>query len=124
MDPVTPKAEVIMSTASEWKASDYERAAEEYLRGLPLEHFMEATSQSMQREITLESLALLKTRRPDVQYFNELLILYWHEDKLEKVVPDNMVILSTQPSRARTVFNLPLEPVGPFLVIEYVSTVS
>ena len=36
-------------------AQDYERAAQEYLESLPLEHFMEGTTQSIQREITLES---------------------------------------------------------------------
>ena len=34
--------------------SDYEQAAAEYCRSLPLEHFMESLSQSTQREITLD----------------------------------------------------------------------
>src|SRR5262249_20140816 len=50
----------------------YDEAAEAYLRSLPPEHFMEATSQGRQREITVESLALLHRARPEVQYFNEL----------------------------------------------------
>ncbi len=33
----------------------YEEYAREYLRSLPMEHFMEATAQAQQREITLES---------------------------------------------------------------------
>src|SRR5688572_7655358 len=54
----------------------YERAAQEYLRNLPLEHFMEATAQATQREITLASLALVRARRPDFHVFNELLVQY------------------------------------------------
>src|SRR5262249_30499146 len=57
-----------------WTAADYDRAALKYSRSLPLEHFMEALPQSTQREITLESLALLRARRPEVQVFNELLV--------------------------------------------------
>lgn len=100
---------------------DYERAAQEYLRSLPLEHFMEATPQATQREITLESLALLRKRHPEVQYFNELLVQYPLRGEIEPVVPDNMVIISTQPIRARTSFPVETEPAGPFLVMEYVS---
>src|SRR5262249_33127862 len=101
----------------------YEAAAQEYLRSLPLEHFMEATPQATQREITLESLALVKARRRDVQVFNELLVQYPlpRRRKPGQVVPDNMVVLSDQPSRAETSFNVPLEPAGPFWVLEYVS---
>ena len=54
----------------------YAKAAADYLRGLPLEHFMESTPQATQREITLESLALLKARRPDAHVFNELLVQF------------------------------------------------
>src|SRR6266404_171853 len=102
-------------------ALDYERAAQEYLRSLPLEHFMEATPQARQREISVESLALLQTRRPDVQYFNELLVQYPLRGAIVPVVPDNMVILSTQPIQARTSFPVESEPARPFLVMEYVS---
>jgi hypothetical protein len=44
----------------------YYEAAQAYLRGLPPEHFMEATSQARQRAITLASLALVHARRPEV----------------------------------------------------------
>jgi hypothetical protein len=53
---------------------EYANAAEAYLRSLPLEHFMEAKPQATQRKITVESLALLHAQRPDVQYFNEMLV--------------------------------------------------
>ena len=54
----------------------YEAAAEEYLRKLKPENHMEATPQATQREITLASLALVHERRPEVQFFNELLVQY------------------------------------------------
>ena len=59
-----------------WTRADYERAAEEYLHSLPPEHFMEATPQATQREITVESLSLVHAARPEIQYFNELLVQY------------------------------------------------
>jgi Uma2 family endonuclease len=101
----------------------YEEAAQAYLRSLPLEHFMEATSQAKQREITLESLALVKAVRPDVQVFNELLVQYPvpRQARLGQVVPDNMVVVCAQPIKANTSYNLPLEPARPFWVLEYVS---
>lgn len=103
---------------------DYERAAEEYLRSLPLEHFMEATPQSTQRKITLESFDLLHVRRPDIQMFNELLVQYPLEDGLGQVVPDNMVVLSEETAKAIGSFNLPFERDKPYLVLEYVSAYS
>jgi Uma2 family endonuclease len=101
----------------------YEEAAQAYLRSLPPEHFMEATPQATQRKITLESLDLVQARRPEVQVFNELLVQYPLPGQRQpgQVVPDNMVVLCDQPIRASTSFNTPLEPAGPFWVLEYVS---
>jgi Uma2 family endonuclease len=105
---------------------EYDKYAEEYLRSLPPEHFMEATGQSIQREITLESLALVKARRPDVHVFNELLVQYpyGNEPKPHQVVPDNMVVVCDKPIKARGSYKVPLQPVGPFWVLEYVSKES
>src|SRR4051812_36326166 len=101
-------------------AQDYERAAREYLAALPLEHFMESTPQSRQREITLESFALLRVRVPRFQYFNELLVQYEKGDgTLVQVVPDNMAILSDEPERKRSSFAVRLEKAKPFWVLEY-----
>jgi Uma2 family endonuclease len=101
----------------------YAKAAEAYLRSLPLEHFMEATAQGRQREITMESLALVQAERPEVQYFNELLVQYPHgrAQKIRQVVPDNMVVIHDEPIRADGSFDTPLQPVAPFWVLEYVS---
>jgi Uma2 family endonuclease len=101
----------------------YERAAQEYLYSLPPEHFMEATAQARQREITVASLALVKLRRPVLQYFNELLVQYPRRGQRRpgQVVPDNMVVITDQPIHATTSYNVPLEPARPFWVLEYVS---
>jgi Uma2 family endonuclease len=101
----------------------YERAAQEYLRSLPPEHFMEGIGQSTQRAITLESLALVTARRSDFHVFSELLVQYELRgpERLGQVVPDNMVVLTDQPIHATTSYNLPFEPAGPFWVLEYVS---
>jgi Uma2 family endonuclease len=101
----------------------YEEAEQEYLRNLPLEHFMEAFAQGTQREITLESFALIRAARPDLQCFNELLVQYPRpgSNKLGQVVPDNFVVVHPEPIQVRGSFNIPFQPVRPFLVLEYVS---
>jgi Uma2 family endonuclease len=101
----------------------YEREAQAYLRSLPPEHFMEASAQGTQRAITLASLALVKARRPDFHVFNELLVQYpvRGQRKPGQVVPDNMVVHTTEPIRAGNSYNVPLEPAPPFWVMEYVS---
>jgi len=103
----------------------YEHAEQEYFKTLPLEHFMESTSHATQRKITVESFDLIRVSRPDVQCFNELLVQYplpgFDVYKPTQVVPDNMVVIHPDPIVARGSFNTPLQPVGPFLVLEYVS---
>src|SRR5579872_5842937 len=101
----------------------YEEAAQEYLRKLPPEHFMEATPQATQRKITLESLDLVQAQRPEVQVFNELLVLYPRRGKKkpEGVVPDNMIVVHPTPILTKTSFHVGLEPADPFVVLEYVS---
>lgn len=102
---------------------NYYKAAQEYLRSLPLEHFMEATSQATQRKITLESLDLVAARRTDFHLFNELLVQY-PLPRLKKpgqVVPDNMVVLHDGPLEADGSYDVPLQPARPFWVLEYVS---
>jgi Uma2 family endonuclease len=102
---------------------EYEEAAEAYLRSLPPEHFMEATAQGTQREITMESLALVKPQRSDLYYFNELLVQYPHgrRQQIRQVVPDNMVVVSDKPVKAGGSYDVPFQPARPFWVLEYVS---
>jgi Uma2 family endonuclease len=104
----------------------YEKAAQEYLQSLPLEHFMEATDHSFQREITLESLALVRTRRSDFHLFNELLVQYPipGRKKLGQVAPDNMVVLYEGELKPKGSYDVPLEPAAPFWMLEYVSRAS
>jgi Uma2 family endonuclease len=101
----------------------YENAAQEYLRRLPLEHFMEPTAQATQRKITVESLDLVSAVRPEVQVFNELLVQYPRpgKKKLGQVVPDNMVVIHAEPIEADGSYDLPLQPARPFWMLEYVS---
>jgi Uma2 family endonuclease len=102
----------------------YEREAQEYMRSLPLEHQMEQPPHRKQREITLESLALVTARRPEVQVFNELLVQYPRprQKKLGKVVPDNMVVVDPNPvPLVGLSFNIPLTTARPFWVLEHVS---
>jgi Uma2 family endonuclease len=104
----------------------YDRTAEAYLKSLPPEHFMEGIPQATQREISVESLALVKAQRSDVHYFNELLVQYpWGpDDEIQYVVPDNMVVVHREPIKAVGHYSLELQPVGPFWVLEYVSKSS
>lgn len=101
----------------------YEEAAQQYLRNLPPEHFMEAVPQATQRKITLESLDLVHARRPEVHLFNELLVQYPLPRRREfgQVVPDNMVVVHDEPIQAEGSYNIPFQPVGPLWVLEYVS---
>jgi Uma2 family endonuclease len=101
----------------------YYEAAQDYLRKLPLEHFMESTPQATQRKITLESLDLVSARRSDFQVFNELLVQYPLPKRKRpgQVVPDNMVVIHAEPIDAEGSYDVPLQPVGPFWVLEYVS---
>jgi Uma2 family endonuclease len=102
---------------------DYCAAAQEYLNRLPLEHFTEATSQATQRGISLKSLALVRATRSDVHVFNELLVQYPRKGKKKpgQVVPDNMVVIHDGPIDAELSYDVPLQPEGPLLVLEYVS---
>jgi len=101
----------------------YAEAAQEYLRSLPLEHFMEALPQGTQRKITLESLDLVHARRPEVQIFNELLVQYPRPGRKKpgQVVPDNMVVRCPTEIKAEGSYDTPLQPEKPFWVLEYVS---
>src|SRR5262249_39493477 len=92
-------------------AVSYEDAAQEYLRSLPLEHFMEAVPQATQGKITMESLDLVKAKRPYVHVFNELLVQYPlpGQRRPGQVVPDNMVVITEGPIEAESSYNLPLQ---------------
>ena len=106
---------------SAWQLQDYERAAMEYMVNLPPEHHMEGVPHATQREITVESMALLKARRHDLLSFNELLVQFRRGDGLRQVCPDNMLALGKATLSSQTSFNVDLEPARILCVIEYVS---
>jgi Uma2 family endonuclease len=114
---------MITKTARVLVEIDYDKAAREYMRRLPPEHFMEATPQATQREITLESLALVKAQRPDVHVFNELLVQYPlpRRKRPGQVVPDNMVVLYPGTLEVEGSYIVQLQPARPFWMIEYIS---
>jgi hypothetical protein len=103
--------------------ANYESYAREYLHKLRPEHFMEATDQARQRAITLASLGLVQARRKGFHLFNELLVQYRRKGKKRpgQVVPDNMVVVCDQPITAVSSYNTPIEPAGPFWVMDYVT---
>jgi hypothetical protein len=102
---------------------EYEEAAEAYLRSLPPEHFMEAFAQATQRKITVASFEVIAVERPDIQLFNELLLQYplKRPARIGQVVPDNVAMVHNEPLVVKGSYDLPLQPVGPFWVMEYVS---
>jgi hypothetical protein len=57
-----------------------------------------------------------------VQVFSELLVQYPHgrEPRPHQVVPDNMVVLHDTPLKVEGSFDIPMQPAGPFWVLEYV----
>ena len=101
----------------------YEAYARDYLRKLPPEHFMEAKPQATQRKIFVASMELVSAKRPDVHVFNEMLVQYRRKRRRKpgQVVPDNFVSVTDEEISADTSYNVELEPVGPFWVLEYVS---
>lgn len=71
----------------------------------------------------MESLDLFKLSRPDVHVFSELLVQYPLPRKKRpgQVVPDNMIMIYDSKLAAMWNYNTPLQPVGPFWVLEYLS---
>jgi Uma2 family endonuclease len=104
----------------------YAQAAQEYQCRLSGEPFGEATPQATQREIFLESLALVNAFLPKVHVFNELLVQYSRRGRkqLGQVVPDNMVVVHEGPVEAKGSYDVPAQPACPFWVLEDVSKES
>jgi hypothetical protein len=102
---------------------EYYEAAQAYLKSLPPEHFMEACPQDVQRAVTLASLELVRLARPDVHYYNELLVQYRlrPNDKIRQVVPDNLVVWHEGELTVEGSYDVELQPARPFWTLEYVS---
>ncbi|MGL4551035.1 MAG: Uma2 family endonuclease [Gemmataceae bacterium] len=101
----------------------YHDEAQRYLRSLKMENFMESTAQAGQRAITLASLAQLEGAVRGFHLYNELLVQYPRKGhrKPGQVVPDNMVVLFDGELTPSGSYDVPLQPAGPFWVLEYVS---
>lgn len=55
--------------------------------------------------------------------FNELLVQYPRRGQKRpgQIVPDNMVVLHEEPIKADGSYDVPIQPAGPFWVLEYIS---
>ena len=103
---------------------EYDRLADEYLAGLPLEHFMEDPDTAAQRIITGASFRVISRYRPDIVCFNEILVQYPRDDGSSgQVVPDAMIAVEGRPvpSRKKS-YKVPYEESSIIMVIEYVSS--
>jgi Uma2 family endonuclease len=107
--------------AQPWTREDYARDAREYRASLRLEDVMEATPQATQREVTLASFNELKSRLPGLGYFNELLVQVRPQGKIERAVPDNMVVLGDPGDARRGSWAVEHEACPVLWVLEYVS---
>lgn len=103
----------------------YARDAMSYSRSLTEENLMESYAQGTQRKITVQSFDVIRTMRPDIQCFNEILIQYLrpgeNPDKPGRVVPDNMVVVHPEPIENFGSWMMPIRKIIPTLVMEYVS---
>jgi Uma2 family endonuclease len=124
--PLSRFEEVIMASTVKVLPSreEFEQSALDYYASLTLEDFMESTDQHTQSKITDASLDLVTRRWPEFQCLGELLIQYMHEDRIRKIVPDHLVLLSGVTIDKRRSLNLPYEDVRLIVVMEYVSDVN
>lgn len=101
----------------------YDKAAREYYRSLPPGYTIDPVSQGIAREITLQSFDLIQYLRPDIQCFNELPIDYpvKGSQRNGRVVPNNFVVIHSEPILAYANFDIEQQPTRPILVVEYVT---
>jgi Uma2 family endonuclease len=100
----------------------YYEEAQAYLRSLSPELFMEKTTQANQRKIFVVGMDLVHEADKRIQPFHELLVQYRRgkSKKPGQVVPDSMVVVHLEPIKAGSSFDVPLQPVCPFWVVDYV----
>jgi hypothetical protein len=115
---------VSSGTPPRWRVEDYELAAQQYMGNLQPCIFVDDTAKTTQRIITLASFALLKCWLDTLQDFNELLVQYFVNGRLRRLVPDNCFRLSKKPLLANSTFAADLEEDKLFMVLEYVSAHS
>jgi len=120
---VNPSTVPPASTPDPDRARFYADDAAWYASRLRIEDYMESIEQATQRKVTVASFDLIARARPDVQCFNELLIQYpiARQRQPGRVIPDNFVVVHPVPIVAGGSFAVDVQPVGPLLVLEYVS---
>jgi Uma2 family endonuclease len=96
-----------------------DRAEREYFASITPEQIMESTNQATQRKITVESFDVIAKSRPDIQCFNELVIMY--NTTKSRVTPDNMIIVHPIPIVDRKSLQLTPGSPRPFMTLEYAS---
>lgn len=114
--------EIIISEAlpiAEQRAA-FAAAARAYREWLFREHLnCDTERQGRQRMITLSSLRP-PARQRDFHLFNELLVQYRKEGgRIGQIVPRNMVVLHKGALDLYESYDVPLQPVRPFWVMEY-----
>jgi Uma2 family endonuclease len=107
-------------------AETFEAAALKAMREQAVDDVMESWNHARQRAITVSAAPLIARRVRKFSMFNEMLVQYLvrGDETIHQVVPDNMIVLSEGPFDELASFNVPYQPVGPFMVMEYVSTSS
>ncbi len=100
---------------------EYDRAEAEFFRLETIEDMSESADSFTQRAITLSALQDLKTLHfPEMDIFNEFMLIYTLPKGLGRVTPDNFITLGLPPQKWKSSF--PVTDVQlPFWVLEYVS---
>lgn len=102
--------------------AELDESAREYYRSLPVEDTIDTVPQANARRALLSSFRVIKAKRPDLHYFNELLIEYRTADGSPgRVVPNNFVTVHPEPIKAGNSFDLSEQPTRPLLALEYVT---
>ncbi len=100
---------------------EFDRAEAEYFREETLEDMSESATSFRQRRFTLAALDKLKALHyPKLEIFNELLLLFARGERIDRVVPDNFVMLEPPSQNFDSSFRVS-ETNRPFWVLEYVS---
>jgi hypothetical protein len=80
-----------------------------------------APETAIQRDIARWSFEIVRGVRPDVQPFTSLLIQFPRAEEPGQVAPNNAVVVSSTPVKFYGHFDMPFQPVGPFIVMVYAS---
>lgn len=100
----------------------YDEAERAYYRSLDPEDTIDPVCQATTRAIVLSNFGLIRSSRPDIQCFNELLIRYPRPDgSTGRAVPNNFVVMHPEPVAVYDSFDTAGQPAKPLLVIDYIT---